>query len=44
MIRPETPIEIARLEKDVNKLRALHDSAYAQTKSLLPALMEFCAQ
>lgn len=44
VIRPETPIEIARLEKDVNKLRALHDSAYVQTKSLLPALLEFCAQ
>lgn len=43
VIRPEVPIEIGRLEKDVAKLRALHDSAYAHTKALLAQLREFCA-
>ncbi len=43
-IRPENPIEIGRLEKDVGKLRALHDSGYAQALGLLPALREFCGR
>ncbi len=41
VIQPESPVAIARLEKDISKLKDLYDIGYNQAKEMYPALVEF---
>ncbi len=41
VIRPERTVEVARLEKNVDKLKALYDEGYAEAKSRFEELKRF---
>jgi len=41
VLRPQTPPDIGRVEKDLKKLKALYQQGYDQAKAALPALLEF---
>ena len=41
VIRPQTPPDIGRVEKDLEKLKKLYQQGYDQAREALPALMEF---
>lgn len=41
VIQPYEPVEIKRLEKDIEKLKALYHKGYEQAKAIYPALLEF---
>lgn len=41
VIEPEHPVDVARIEKDKEKLRALYADGLKQGKKMLPALMEY---
>lgn len=44
IIRPSTPVDISRLEKNETKLKALYKQGYEDAKKQLNALMEFIAK
>jgi len=41
VIRPQKMVEVARLEKDVNKLNLLYEEGYAETQALFDDLKKF---
>ena len=41
VLRPQTPPNIGRVEKDLGKLKALYQQGYDQAKQALPALLDF---
>lgn len=44
IIRPSSPVNISRLEKNVDKLKALYDQGYRDAQAQYEALMEFINQ
>jgi predicted patatin/cPLA2 family phospholipase len=41
VIRPQKTVEVARLERDVNKLNLLYEEGYEETKSMFDDLKKF---
>ena len=41
VLRPQTPPNIGRVEKDLGKLKALYQQGYDKAKQALPALLDF---
>lgn len=43
IIRPKKPVNISRLEKNVEKLQALYDEGYADTAGMIQDIRAFLA-